>query len=188
MTPFQALYGYEPPAVRTYVPGSTAVDSVDQQLKSRDELLALLKRNLIVAQARMKMQYDRKHVERSFEVGDWVYLKLQPYKQQSVARRKCHKLSPRYYGPFQVEEKNGTVAYKLTLPAAAKILWPYVDPHNPRWYLGKILARRMFKKGNSTVIKWLIQWLGAIEEEATWEEANDIIARFPDFPTTTTSA
>lgn len=205
MTPFQALYGYEPPAIKSYIPGSTAVESVDQQLRTRDALLAVLKRNLQVAQARMKMQYDRKHVERVFQVGDWVYLKLQPYKQQSVAKRKFHKLSPRYYGPFQVEEKIGSVAYKLKLPVSARIhpvfhvsllkkkvgnavtvagyLPPDVDPHSPRWYPGKVLERRMFKKGNAAVTKWLIHWLGSTEEEATWEDADDIKTRFPDFKT-----
>ncbi|XP_004305750.1 PREDICTED: uncharacterized protein LOC101309860 [Fragaria vesca subsp. vesca] len=203
MTPFQALYSYEPPAIRSYASVLTAVNSVDQALKTRDELLAILKRNLEIAQARMKLQYDRKHVEREFQIGDWVYVKLQPYKQQSVAKRKFHKLSPRYYGPFEVDERIGTVAYKLKLPAAAKIhqvfhvsllkkklgstvtasahLPPNVDPYNPRWYPAKILEGRMYKKGNVAVTKWLIQWLGSTEEEATWEEAEDIQSRFPDF-------
>lgn len=30
MTPFQAMYGYEPPRVDLYAPGSTAVHEVDQ--------------------------------------------------------------------------------------------------------------------------------------------------------------
>ena len=80
MTPFQALYGYEPPAIRAYVHGSTNVEAVDQQLRTRDALIAVLKRNLQIAQARMKQQYDRKHVEREFQVEDLVYLKLQPYR------------------------------------------------------------------------------------------------------------
>ncbi|KAL6177033.1 hypothetical protein ACLB2K_053665 [Fragaria x ananassa] len=176
MTHFQALYGYEPPAIRSYVSGSIVVNSVDQALKTRDELLAVLKRNLEIARARMKLQYDKKHVEREFQIGDWVYVKLQPYKQQSVAKRKSHKLSTRYYDPFEVEERIETVAYKLKLPAATKIhptfyvsllkkklgstvtasayLPPNVDPHNPRWCPAKILLeRRMYKKGNVAVTK-----------------------------------
>ena len=98
MSPFQALYGYEPPTVTAYLPGSTAVAKVDQELRSRDELLQILKKNLEKAQSRMKRFYDLKHSERNFEVGDLVYLKLQQYKQNSVQRRVFHKLSAKYYG------------------------------------------------------------------------------------------
>lgn len=203
MTPFKALYGYEAPAVKAYEVGGTAVASVDAQLQLRDELLASLKRNLQVAQCRMKNFYDKHHSERSFEVGDWVYLKLQPYRQQSVQKRSSHKLAPRYYGPYLIIQKIGSVAYKLKLPDSSKVhpvfhvsllkkkmgdsvvvathLPPDLDPHNPRWYPAKVLERGVFRKNNAPVTKWLIKWLGAAEEEATWEEADDIQRRFPDF-------
>lgn len=203
MTPFKALYGYDAPAVRGYEAGTTAVVSVDEDLQTRDEILASVKRNLQVAQSRMKNFYDKHHSERSFKVGDWVYLKLQPYRQQSVQKRTTNKLAPRYYGPYLIEQKIGTVAYKLKLPATSKVhpvfhvsllkkklgdaaviathLPPDLDPHNPRWYPAAILERGVFKKNNEPVTKWLIKWLGAADEEATWEEAEDIQRRFPDF-------
>jgi hypothetical protein len=34
----------------------------------------------------MKQQVDQHHSERSFEVGDWVFLRLQPHKQMSFMR------------------------------------------------------------------------------------------------------
>jgi len=70
MSPFQALYGYQPPAIDPYFPDSTSVANVDQELQDRDALLVTLKRNLNLAQSSMKNFYDKKHVEREFNVDD----------------------------------------------------------------------------------------------------------------------
>lgn len=39
-----------------------------------------LKENLKRAQARMNQNADKGRTERSLELGDWVYLKLQPFR------------------------------------------------------------------------------------------------------------
>ena len=203
MTPFEALYGYAPPAIKPYIPGSTVVANVDAQLRSRDELLALVKRNLHQAQARMKAYYDKNHTERQFQVGDWVYVKLQPYKQTSVSTTAFHKLASRYYGPFQVLERIGEVAYKIQLPATARIhnvfhvsLLKKKVGHNAtveatlpdisdssafKWVPEEILQIRMIKHKGAAATQWLIRWLGTSKEEATWEFAEDIKQRYPDF-------
>ncbi|KAL6188795.1 hypothetical protein ACLB2K_040186 [Fragaria x ananassa] len=121
MTLFRAFYGYNPPFINPYLPRSTDVASVDEQLQDRDELLKILKENLMRAQEKMKRFHARRHIERSFVVGDFVYLKLQPYKQHSVQRRMFHMLATKYYGPFEVTEKIGEVVYRLKLPTEAKI-------------------------------------------------------------------
>ena len=52
----------------------------------------------------------------SFEVGDYVYLKVSPIR--STRRFQVRgKLAPRYIGPFQIIKKVGAVAYKILLPA-----------------------------------------------------------------------
>ena len=72
-----------------------------------------------------------------YEVGKKVFLKVSPWKK--VMRfGKNGKLSPRFIGPYEVIEKVGPVAYRLTLlPELEKIhnvfhvsmLWRYrLDP------------------------------------------------------------
>nr|GEX13669.1 hypothetical protein [Tanacetum cinerariifolium] len=79
--------------------------------------LLLLRR----AQDRMKAIADGHRTERSYEVGDMVYLKLQPYRQITVRKGVHHKLSSKFYGPFKVLEKIGEVAYKLQLRSTTKV-------------------------------------------------------------------
>ena len=55
-----------------YVPRTTKVEAVDMHLWSRQQILSLLKHNLVLAQERMMLQIDRHRSERSFEVGEWV--------------------------------------------------------------------------------------------------------------------
>lgn len=69
----------------------------------------------------MKKQADQHCSERSFSVGDLVYLKLQPYDQTSLASRSHQKLAFRFFGPFHVTAHIRTVAYKLELPAHSSI-------------------------------------------------------------------
>ena len=63
----------------------------------------------------MKQHVDQHHNKISFDVGDWVFLRLQ--KMSLKQARKDNKLSPKYYGPYKVLQKIGTMAYKLELPA-----------------------------------------------------------------------
>ena len=70
----------------------------------------------------MKQQEDQHHNEISFDVSDWVFLWLQPYKQMSHKQaKKDNKLSLKYYGPYKVLQNPGTMAYKLELPASYRV-------------------------------------------------------------------
>ena len=96
-SPFKALYGYDPfvgvpVAVASDTPPPLAEFIADRQLHSE-----LLKDHLAKAQARMKLSADRLRTDTSFQVGDRVLLKLQPYAQSSVVNRPFPKLSMKYY-------------------------------------------------------------------------------------------
>ena len=85
-------------------------------LEERYLALNALKENLCAAQNRMKKMANWKRRELKFKVGDEVYLKLILYKQCSLARKKCEKLAPKYYGPYKTIEGIWEVAYRLMLP------------------------------------------------------------------------
>jgi hypothetical protein len=83
-TPFQIVYGRPPPSMLPYVPGTTKSAAVEDTLRVRDEISQEVRQHLLDAQNRMKQVYDKGHVEQSFSEGEWVYLKLQGYRQQSI--------------------------------------------------------------------------------------------------------
>lgn len=68
----------------------------------------------------MKTTTDRHRRQANFTIGDWVYVKLRPYRQTSVAD-KFQKLEKRFYGPYQITESVGKAAFHLALPPTAKI-------------------------------------------------------------------
>ena len=90
-------------------------------MQNRELMHALVKKHLLRAQARMKRQADKGRSERTFAVGDMVFLKLQPYVQTIVMGCSNNKLPFKFFGPFKILQRIGTVAYKLELPASAAI-------------------------------------------------------------------
>ncbi|GKC02271.1 putative reverse transcriptase domain-containing protein [Tanacetum coccineum] len=64
---------------------------------------------------RQKSYADKRRKPLEFSVGDYVLLKVSPWK--GVVRfGKKGKLAPRFVGPFEIIEKVGPVAYRLDLP------------------------------------------------------------------------
>jgi hypothetical protein len=55
------------------------------------------------------------------EVGDLALVKLQPYRQITLANRPNQKHNLKYFGPFALLARIGNVAYKLALPSTARI-------------------------------------------------------------------
>lgn len=47
-------------------------------------------------------------------MGDWVFLRLQPFKQMSVKVGSSMKLFLEFFGPYKVLEYIGSIAYRLT--------------------------------------------------------------------------
>lgn len=95
------------------------VVAVDRQLKHHDEFLADVCDRLLLAQDYMKASNDKAHWQLEFEVSEWAWLRLPQQSAAGITDKSNAKLAPKFYGPFQVVERIGKVAYRLRLPAKA---------------------------------------------------------------------
>ena len=139
----------------------------------------------------------------SFEVGDYVYLKVSP--MRGLRRFKVRgKLAPRFIGPFKITKKRGEVAYQLELPPQLS------DVHNVfhvsqlkkclrvpeeqlpmeglsgsedlsyQEYPVKILETSERITQNRKIKMCRVQWSHHTEAEATWEREEELKAEFPN--------
>jgi hypothetical protein len=204
MAPFEMLYGCR---CRTPLFWSEAGERKvfgPDILQEAEKLVCMVGENLRVAQSRQKSYADHRRRELSFEVGDFVYLKVSP--MRVLHRFKVQgKLAPRFIGPFKILEKRGEVAYQLELPPQL------LDVHNIfhvsqlkkclcvpieqlpmedldakedlsyQEYPVKILERSKRVTRNKKIKMCKVQWSQHTEEEATWEREEELEAEFPSF-------
>nr|GEV44301.1 reverse transcriptase domain-containing protein [Tanacetum cinerariifolium] len=103
--PFEALYGRNLPIMWAEVGEGQETTEKISQIKDR----------LKVARDCQKSYADKRRKPLEFSVGDYVLLKVSPWK--GVVRfGKKGKLAPRFVGPFEIIEKVGSVAYWSDLP------------------------------------------------------------------------
>ncbi|GAB2293176.1 hypothetical protein Dimus_038252 [Dionaea muscipula] len=121
MTPFEALYEYPPPQSHLNNELNTSVAAVEELATTREKLNKTPRENIQLAQERQKHYFDKGRTEKSFKEGEFMFLKLQPYRQTSPALRKNLKLAARCYGPYKILVAVGPVAYKLELPSSVVI-------------------------------------------------------------------
>jgi len=115
MSPFEALYGRR---CRTPINWSESGERPffgPDLVKDAEEQVRIIRENLRIAQSRQKTYADRRRRELHLKIGDYVYLKVSPFKGTRRFQVRG-KLAPRYVGPFWIIKKVGAVAYQLELP------------------------------------------------------------------------
>jgi hypothetical protein len=197
-SPFVALYGYEPRHFGIQTDSVVSSPDLDQWLQDRESMTTLINQHLSRSRDRMKRQADKNRSERSFQVGVEVFVKLQPYVQSSLAPRSNQKLAYKFFGPFRVLSRVGTMAYKLDLPTSSSIHLVFhvsrlkqAAPSDRQvtleiptditqlCYPEQVLRRRrLLSHGTRPRYQVLVKWSGLPVSMAMWEEEERLCQEF----------
>ncbi|XP_012448790.1 uncharacterized protein LOC105771970 [Gossypium raimondii] len=137
-----------------------------------------------------------------YSVGDFVFLKVSPWKEVLRIDRKG-KLSPRFIGPYQILNRVGPVVYQLELPLQLDRIHDVFHVSMLRWYRSdpshvvfveeiEVRADLTFEKESVQIldrdIKVLkrkpiplvkVLWRNHDSEEATWDPDDSMRQQYP---------
>jgi hypothetical protein len=149
----------------------------------------------------MKSNYDRHHRELEIVKGDWVW-RLHHRLAATLIDKAREKPVPNFYELFQVLACNGLVAYKLVLlpmfcihdafhvvflkkfTGTPRDVVPCLPPIKHVWVLPqseKVLHARL----NRGVWEILVQWMGQVVADTTWEKVPEFKDAYPPFSSRT---
>ncbi|KAA0037567.1 Ty3/gypsy retrotransposon protein [Cucumis melo var. makuwa] len=157
----------------------TPNSTLDQQLKERDVVLGVLKEHLKLAQERMKKQADMKRREVEFHEGYFVFLKIRPYRQVTLRKKRNEKLSPNttaVHPVFHVSQLKKAVGNG----EIAQAIDPYVN-ENHEWITQPEEVYSYRKNPATKEWEALVSWKGLPPHEATWENCADMKYQFLEF-------
>jgi hypothetical protein len=166
-----------------------------------EENIKMVRENLKTAQSRQRSYVDTRRKELSFEVGDYIYLKVSMIR--GVRRFGVKgKLAPRYIRPYQIQVRRGEVAYQLSLPESLSVVHDVfhvsqlkkclrvpdeqlptedLEVQEDLTYIEKptqILETAVRVTRRSTIRMCKVKWGHHSEEEASWEREDDLKAKY----------
>ncbi|GJX72770.1 putative reverse transcriptase domain-containing protein [Tanacetum coccineum] len=166
------------------------------------EKISQIKDRLKAARDRQKSYADKRRKPLEFSVGDYVLLKVSPWK--GVVRfGKKGKLAPRFVGPFEIIEKVGPMAYRLDLPEELNGVHDTFHVSNLKKCLAdptlkvpldeiqvdaklnfmeepvEILEREFKKLKRSRIAIVKVRWNSKRGPEFTWEREDQMKLKYP---------
>ncbi|MCO5561028.1 hypothetical protein L7F22_014649 [Adiantum nelumboides] len=114
MTPFQAAYGHTLLVPTNFVL-QHKVALAHQLVQEMQDILVQVRDKLVHVQQKYQKQANKHRQHAEFNGGDLVLLYVASHRYKTV-KSVFPKLRPRFYGPFNIIEKNSVVSYKLELP------------------------------------------------------------------------
>ncbi|GKE78219.1 putative reverse transcriptase domain-containing protein [Tanacetum coccineum] len=112
--PFEALYGRKCHLLIMWAEVGEGQLIGPELVQETTKKISQIKNRLKAACDRQKSYADKRRKPLEFSIGDYVFLKVSPWK--GVVRfGKKGKLALRFVGPFEIIEKVGPVAYMLDL-------------------------------------------------------------------------
>lgn len=187
-SPFRANYGYDPD-FEVLPEHETAVPQADEHASRMRALHAHLVDRVIDAQNLQAQYYDAKHLPRSYEVGDKVYLKTTNIRTQ----RPSKKLDSTKIGPFCIVKRIGLQSYRLDLQGLrvhdvfhVSLLEPASDPvpgqvlpppppvvvgEEEEWEVEQILDSRL-RYGK---LQYLVRWKDSPPSDDSWQPAGHVV-------------
>jgi hypothetical protein len=167
------------------------------------ENIKMVREILKAAKSRQRSYADTRRRELSFEVGDYVYLKVSPIRGTKRFGVKG-KLAPRYIVSYQIQARRGEVAYQLSLPENLSAVHDVFHVSHLKkclrvpeeqlptedlkvqadlTYIQKptqILETADRVTRRSTIQMCKVKWGHHSEQEATWEREDDLRAKYPE--------
>ncbi|KAJ1587742.1 hypothetical protein NDA12_000206 [Ustilago hordei] len=152
VSPFFACYGWNPKA-HPDIPQRLGVNDPGrfEYLMDGKERCKYLQEQIREAQRRSVNQYNRKHKDIEFKVGDMVYINRRNWK----TRRPTPKLDTRFAGPYPVQERP-------TIPS--------LPDEDLDFEVEALIDKRLH---NGTT-EYKVLWRGYSEEAASWEPVENL--------------